>query len=312
MAELFQINKSEKVRPILEFPFEDEVNDLEPFIRDNSQVLGESIQVFAEQIDTGAGDKIDLLALDRTGEGGQITVVELKNAPIQQQVLLQTLRYANWVRNNPDSVRLLLERKKLTATNVSFNPKIIIVAPQIDPSLLELSQYIQTFDFDFIELKRFGNKESCYLVTDHKELVQTQTTKVSTQEPWNWDKYESDLGISKERVEIGKSLFIKIKSICEERQWRLTPKFNQNYIPFKFGSRNVIYIAYWFRNQFCYLGFKLGKEPEKLGLSDPYPKVDHRFYPDYGEYYVVIEKPDTDLTGYIPFMQAAYINVTKE
>ena len=311
MAELFQITKAEKARLIREFPFQDELNDLEPFVKENPQVLGESIEVFAEQVDTGIGEKIDLLALDRVAGGAQIVLIELKAGLAQHQTLLQTLRYASWIKNNPDSVKLLLEKKRLSTDNVGFTPKIVIAAPQIDPALVELSQYTQAFEFDFIELRRFGTKENCYLVADHKTLQQVSITRVRPQEEWDWEKYKTKLGISEDRIEIGKSLFDKIVAICQENQWSLSPRFNQYYIPFKFGTRNVILISYWVSSQFCHLGFKLGQPPDQLGLSEPYPNAEHKFFDDYGEYYVRIEKPELDITDYIPFMEAAYRNVTK-
>lgn len=311
MAELFQITRAQKTQHINELPFEDELNDLEPFIKENPQVLGESIEVLAEQVDTGAGGRIDLLALDRTAGSAQIALIELKAGLAQHQVLMQTLRYARWIKNNPDSIRLLLEKKRLSLENISFTPKIIIAARQIDPGLLELSQDIGAFEFDFIELRRFGTRESCYLVTDHKTLQQAPITRVRPKEEWDWGKYESELGISKDRIEIGKSLFDKMEAICREKQWSLTPRFNQYYIAFKFGARNVVLISYWVSSQFCYLGFKLGQPPEKLDLRDPYPNAEHKFWDDYGEYYVRIEKSDLDITAYIPFMEAAYRNVTK-
>ena len=311
MAELFQITKAEKAKLINEFPFRDELNDLEPFVRESPKVLGESIEVFAEQVDTGVGEKIDLLALDRTAGGAQIVLIELKAGLAQHQTLLQTLRYANWIKNNPDSIKFLLEQKRLSTDNVSFTPKIIIAAPQIDPALVELSQYIQAFEFDFIELRRFGTKENCYIVTDHKTLPQVSITRVRPQEDWDWEKYKTKLGISEDRIEIGKSLFDKIVAICQENQWSLTPRFNQYYVPFKFGGRNVVIISYWVSSQFCYLGFKLGQPPEQLGLTDPYPSAEHKFWDDYGEYYVRIESPNLDISGYMPFMEAAYRNVSK-
>jgi len=311
MAELFQITKAEKARIIREFPFQDELNDLEPFVKENPQVLGESIEVFAEQVDTGIGEKIDLLALDRIAGGAQIALIELKAGLAQYQTLSQTLSYASWIKNNPDSIKLLLEKKRLSTDNVGFTPKIIIAAPQIDPALVALRHYSQAFDFYFIELRRFGTKENCYLVADHKTLQQVSITRVRPQEEWDWEKYKTKLGISEDRIEIGKSLFDKIVAICEENQWSLTPRFNQYYIRFKFAARNVILISYWVSSQFCHLGFKLGQPPDQLRLSDPYPNAEHRFWDDYGEYYVRIEKSDLDITAYIPFMEAAYRNVTK-
>lgn len=311
MAELFEITKGEKARHIKELSFQDELNELEPLIRDNPQVLGENIEIFAEQVDTGMGDKLDLLALDKTAGTAQIVLIELKIGVAQQTALLQTLRYASWIRNNPDSIKYLLEKKRLSTKNLDFNPKIMIVAPQIDPALIELSQHIGAFEFDFVEVRRFVTEEECYLVSDYKTLPKPPVTRVHPQEPWDWEKYKIELSISEDRIEIGRSLFNKVQAICQENQWSLTPVFRQYYIPFKFGARNVILISYWVSSQFCYLGFKLGQPPEQLGLSDPYPNAKHEFWKDYGEYYVRIEKPDLDIRGYIPFMEAAYRNVTK-
>ncbi|MGA8849421.1 MAG: hypothetical protein WB564_06335 [Dehalococcoidia bacterium] len=312
MAELFGITKGDKAKAISEFPFQDELNDLEPFIRENPKILGDSIEIFGEQVDTGAGDRIDLLALDKTAGTAQITLIELKKEIAEQTILLQTLRYANWIKNHPDSIKFLLEKKRLSTEKIDFNPKIVIVAPQIDPALLELSQYVESFEFDFVEVRRFGSKENCYLVTDHKAPPKSVITSVHPSEEWNWDKYETKLGISKDRIEIGKSLFDKVQAICETKQWSLVPRFRQYYIPFKYGGRNVFYISYWVSGQFCHLGFKLGKPPEQLNINDPYPSAEHKYYPDYGDYYVRIEGPNLDIGGYIPFMETAYRNVTKE
>lgn len=311
MAELFQITKAEKARPIGELPFRDELEELEPLIKDNSQVLGESIEVFAEQVDTGTGDRIDLLALDRTAGTAQIVLIELKRDIAKQETLLQTLRYANWVKNSPDSIKLLLAKKKITVENVEFDPKIIIVAPLIDPSLIELSQHINAFEFDFVEVRRFGTKENCYLVTDHKTLLRPPISKVRATEEWDWEKYKAELNIRDERIEIGKNLFNKLATLCQEKQWQLDPIFRKYYISFKFGGRKVVYIDYSLDNQFCHLGFKLKEVPDKLGLKDPHPELKSRYWEDVGEYLVRVETADFDITPYIPFIEEAYRRVTK-
>jgi hypothetical protein len=313
MAELFEITKGAKVRYIDELPFQDELNDMESFIRENPKVIGESIEIFAEQVDTGTSVKIDLLALDKTAGTAQIAIIELKNDIAEQPVLLQTLRYASWVKNNPDSIKYLLEKKRLTIQDVDFNPKIIIIAPQIDPALLEVSQYTTTFEFDFVELKRFGTKDNCYLITDHKTLPQPPQMGVRSLSEWNWENYESELGISTERIEIGKSLFNKIQAICQKKQWSLTPRFNRYYITFKFGARNVVLISFsGGENDKCDLGFKLGQPPKRLHLIDPYLNSRGKFWDNSGEYYVGTDIPNFDIETYIPFMEAAYRNVTKE
>lgn len=309
MTELFEIIKGAKARYIDEFQFQDELNDLEHFIKENPKVLGESIVVFAEQVDTGAGDRIDLLALDTTNAGtNQIVLIELKVGLAQEQVLWQVQRYARWLKNNPDSVRFLLEKKRLSADN--FNPKIIIVASQIDPELLESSEDLP-YEFDFIKSNRFGTKEKCYLVVEHLAPTPMPIAKVRSQGEWNWERYETELGINKEQIKIGKKLLEKIEAICGEKQWNLSPKFNKYYIPFKFGARNVVLIN--FVGGECDLGFKLRQPPKRLHLVDPYPDDSRgKFWGNSGEYYVGTDMPNFDIDAYIPFMEAAYRNVTKE
>lgn len=312
MAELFEVKEGSTAQHINEFPFQDEINDLESFIKENPQVISEGLEILDEQVDTRVSGKIDLLALDKTAGTAQITLIELKKEIAQQTVLLQTLRYASWIKNNPDSIRYLLEKKRLAVKDIDLNPKIIIIASQIDPTLIELSQYNESFEFDFVEVRRFGIKDNFYVVVDHKTPPQTPTTKVRSQEEWNWEKYEADLSINRDEIEIGKSIFDKLTSICQERQWSLNPRFRQGYVPFQFGARNVILISFWVKSRLCYLGFKLGQSPEKLGLKDPYPDAQHKFWSDYGEYYVRIESKEVDISNYIPFMETAYHNVIKE
>ena len=312
MAELFEVKEGSTAQHINEFPFQDEINDLESFIKENPQVISEGLEIFDEQVDTRVSGRIDLLALDKTAGTAQITLIELKNEIAQQPVLLQTLRYASWIKNNPDSIRYLLEKKRLAVKDIDLNPKIIIIAPQIDPTLIELSQYNESFEFDFVEVRRFGIKDNFYIVVDHKASPQILTTKVRSQEEWNWEKYEADLSINRDEIEIGKSIFDKLTSICQEKQWSLNPRFRQGYVPFQFGARNVILISFWVKSRLCYLGFKLGQSPEKLRLKDPYPDAQHKFWSDYGEYYVRIESKEVDISNYIPFMETAYHNVIKE
>jgi hypothetical protein len=312
MAELFGVQDGGMAKHIDEFPFQDEVNDLESFIKKNPEVVSEGLEIFGEQVDTGAGDRIDLLALSKTAATAQITLIELKNGIAQQTVLLQTLRYASWIKNNPDSIKYLLEKKRVSVDDIEFNPKIIIIAPQIDPTLIELSQYNQAFEFDFVEVRRFGTMDNFYVVVDHRTSLQSPTTRVSSQEEWNWEKYETELRINRDEIEIAKSVFDKLMSIFQEKQWSLNPRFRKGYVAFQFGGRNVIIISFWIKSRLCFLGFKLGQLPEKLGLENPYPDAQHKFFPDYGEYHVRIESKEFDISKYTTFMYTAYHNVIKE
>ncbi len=312
MAELFQIANREMAQPIDEFPFQDEFNDLVPFIKEKPEILGGTIEVLEEQLDIGGGGNIHLLALDRMAGIAQITLIELKNEVAQQHVLLKALRYASWVKNNPASLKHLLKKKGLSIKNIDFNPKIMIVAPQIDPVILELSQYIQAFEFAFIEIRRFGTADNCFLIADYKTLPKISLATARPKEYWGWDKYGVKLGVEEKEIGIGRSVLEKMRSICEEKPWNITTRFNRYYISFKHGTKNMAYITYEGRPPLCYLGFRLGESPEKLGLIEPYPDLEHGYSEDYGYYRVRIDEPDSDISGYIPFMEAAYRHITKD
>ena len=153
--ELFRLLGAGETIRVPEQPFTDEVSDLEDFICDNPQLLGDGITIVDRQVTTPAG-RLDLLALDASAGGGQIAVVELKKVPADVDVLLQVLRYASWVKGNQDSVRLLLTKRKINPDPIELHPRIIIVAPEIRAGLVELAQYVNSFEFSFVELQRYG------------------------------------------------------------------------------------------------------------------------------------------------------------
>ena len=160
---------------IADFPFEDEVHDMGDFVAAHTDILGPEVTIIARelQVPTVAGQKrIDFLAF--ASENSQIDIVELKKDFADEKVLLQTLRYANWIRNNPDTVRYQIRKQDLNVNEEEIDTdaiKIVIIAPKISQSLAELCQYITAFDFEFIEVHRFKDKDGkVYAVTDRVEV----------------------------------------------------------------------------------------------------------------------------------------------
>lgn len=311
MAVLFRIGGGEKLQEVAEHPFLDEVVDLEAFVKRNPEVLGEGVKILKEQVDTVVAGTIDLLGVDESSGRGQLMIVELKKERADLGVLLQVLRYAGWAKASPDSIRLLLEQAKIKASDIDLTPRIVIVAPVIADELIELSQYIEAFEFDFIELKRFRQGDDIFILVEHKSPKAPSPVVVRAQEEWDWDKYQSQLGISAERIKIGQSIFNQLVRISQDQGWPLVPVFRQEYVPFKLGWRNVMAIDYWREKQFCYLAFNLGQPPVELGLDEPFPELKHHYDSAYHVYYVRVESPEFDISPYIPFMEAAYRYVSK-
>ena len=84
------------------------------FIVAHPEILGPEVEILARElkVPTIAGLKrLDFLAFDT--ENNQVDIVELKNQLADEKVLLQTLRYANWLRNNPDTIRYHIKKQNL-------------------------------------------------------------------------------------------------------------------------------------------------------------------------------------------------------
>ncbi len=72
-------------------PFKNEVHDLEAFLATHLDVIAPGMRLIAQQLDTGAGDRLDILAAvpSPTGEH-QVAIIELKNVRADANVLLQS------------------------------------------------------------------------------------------------------------------------------------------------------------------------------------------------------------------------------
>jgi len=85
-------------------PFADEVHDMGDFVKQHPEILGEDVVIVSRELEHGLdGRRLDFLVYDT--EFNQPGIVELKKDHADEKVLLQTLRYADWLRNNPDTIR---------------------------------------------------------------------------------------------------------------------------------------------------------------------------------------------------------------
>ena len=105
MTNLVRIDSQGNIQKLESVDFANETDELQSYIRKNPTILGDKISIIAEQLDTGSGKKLDMLALEEVREGVvRPVVVELKNVEADTDALLQVLRYANWALSNIDSV----------------------------------------------------------------------------------------------------------------------------------------------------------------------------------------------------------------
>jgi hypothetical protein len=310
MADLFKIDGSGLVQSVPTDPFLDEVGDLEQFLKKNPGLLGDGVQIFAEQMDTGAGDRIDLLAVDQSSVTGQLLLIELKNVRADIKVLLQALRYATWIVSNPDSIRYQLSRKNIDAESVELKPSIWIVAPDIDTELIEMSWYVSGFEFSFIQIERFRTGSEHLVVVQKRIPQRNKATRTTVQDEWNWEKYQQILKISPERIANGKRFSEQLKSVVHENGWNLEMMFRKGYCPFQLpGSWNVFDLSStgatgagtgWT------IAIKLPSPLNELDVVVPTWVNNPKWEEAYKQVRITIPAKDTDLTELQPLLAKGY------
>jgi len=310
LTKLFRIGIGSSAEALDEAPFVDEVGDLKTFVKTNPGILGERVLIFGDEVDTGIG-RIDLLAIDQSLEQAKLLLIELKNVPADTNILLQVLRYASWVSANPDSIKLLLEKRSVKADNPDLRPRIVIVAPEVIDEALELSQFIAAFEFSFLEVKRFRLGSEFLAVINSRLHAADKVTAVTMQEEWDWDRYERDLRIPPARLDLAKWLVSRVQEVCAEKGWSLQFRFRKGYTPFQMaGSWNVIGTENRWSKGWC-IWFKLPAPPSDVGLSAPNWAEQTYWSQEWHTFYMNVTSKDIDFADLDPFFEKAHAYVAE-
>ena len=306
MSYIVKIDTQGTIQKLEPVHFANEVDELQAYIRNNPTILGDNISIIAEQLDTGSGKKLDMLALEEIRNGVvRPVVVELKNVDADTDALLQVLRYANWALSSTDSVRLYKEKSKVKSKEMdNSSVKVIIVAPAVKGELLELSNYIvNSIDFGFLEFRRFKDTDGDILSLDWKTPVAPSGSITYVQREWNWTTYETELKISADRIQIGKYLFDGLERLNSEKGWGLTPVFRKYYVAFKKSGYNIVEIDLYSKP--CYLGIQLSKPPKELELPEIYPEFEQHYSGDYRRYWFRITNTDIEIADFSEHIEKA-------
>jgi len=299
---------------IEDYPFEDEIHDMADFIVAHPDILGPEVVIMARelQVPTVAGQKrLDFLAFDT--ESSQIDIVELKKSFADEKVLLQTLRYANWIRNNPDTVRYQIKKHDLNinAEEVDTDSiKVIIVAPKISQTLAELCQYITAFDFEFIQLQRFKDADGkIYAVTDRPEIETIEPAPSRGQGTYDIKWYEEHSVPNHQLQDLQKTINA-LTSICDENSWDLGARYVKWSVRFQTpGGRNALCIHIR-KTQKHHLTFCLGDSFDMATLRLP-DSVRNAVRHKEGSRWWEIDLVPNDIKNIVPLLEAAYLNIMK-
>ena len=307
MPDLFRLVKDSPAEPVEEVPFASE-SEFEGFVFDNPQLLGEGIKIIDRQVVCDAG-RMDILALDESRGRNRVVIVELKNVPADIKVLLQTLRYANWAITNQDSVRVLLQNKKIPHDKIEFDPiRVIVAAPEIEDALLDLSQHIkETFVFDFIELRRFKRNGERFVIVTRPGSDDDLTRETESIEDWGWNQYRDRLGWTNDLVDLGQALFRGIEKKIQSKDWDLESGFVKNYIAFYLGRQRVVGLNRKDKDSFYVFFMRSPMTGPSVRVPEDLEIIEH---PQHKTDALIVKDPNFDFDRLDSLFEASYAIVT--
>lgn len=310
MPDLFRLvndSPAKPVEPVKEEPFASEA-EFEGFVCANPRLLGEGIKIVDRQVVCDAG-RMDILALDESRGRNRVVIVELKNVPADIKVLLQTLRYANWAITNQDSVRVLLQNKEIPHDKIEFDPiRVIVVAPEIEDALLDLSQHIkETFVFDFIELRRFKRNGESFVIVTRPGSDDDLTRETESIEDWDWDQYQDKLGWTNELVDLGQALFRGIQKKIQSKGWDLESRFVKSYIAFYLGRQRVVGLNRKDKDSFYVFFMERPVADHGISVPEDLEIIDH---PQYNADALIVDDPEFNFDQLDSLFCASYAIVT--
>ena len=305
---LYRISKDNKTQRLEPAPFTDELTDMEHFIEQHPEILGNMI-ILDREVHRGGKGRMDLLALDLE-EKPRVLIIELKNVEADENVLLQVMDYAHQYKDRIDYTRGKIKEKLDTGViedaipleQIEYTPHILIIAPEFTPKILALAQYV-SLDIDFMRIARYKEGEDFVVSIDVLEPTPSIIRIVEGRD-WSWDSYQAKLGVTPDVIEIGRSVQSKVEAIVEKHGWDVQPVLNKGYVSFKTGRLVFVEIdVYWMGNG-CWLRFKLPQNPEKLSINNPCPDLEAKWDKPYKRWVVQIPTADFDIPKLMPYFEA--------
>jgi len=305
MARLYTIDASGEIVKTEKKPFESEIDELEPFIKKNPQIV-EDLVIFGRQVMSAGRDKIiDLLAVNKDGE---VVILELKKNIVGVDILSQVLRYRAFWKKSLEAVRNLWNQYNAKPEDIepdwkNYDPKIMIIAPGFDKELIEASG-INELPIEFLEISRYKHGNSIFIVVDKLEPPEISMKPTTTMKEYNWDWYAKEVA-DQRQLEIARGLYDQILKLYEKNNWKLTPKFNKWYLSFKYGYNNVVSLEFRHRGKVSICLVPL-KDPK----DDPSNRSPLRWNWDktWNYWYVEIDSPSFDLDKISGLIAEAYKN----
>jgi len=292
-------------------PFEDEVHDMGDFVNSHPEILGDKVRIVSRELEHGPdGRRLDFLVYD--ADSNQPGIVELKRDVADEKVLLQTLRYADWLRNNPDTIRYQISRQGLDINpeEIDDSIKIVIVAPRIEAVVAELAQYISGFEFEFIQVQRFKDSAGEFLAVTNPLEVPNRSVAPSRSrlDEFGFDDYR-ELGYSSAPLEVLDDTVTAFSNTCIEQGWGLAPRMREKAIKFQTGGGRLVLVIKLRQRKDHYVRFCLGTEfaPGSVEIAEEV-RVSLQHKPESRWWELPLQTAPPE--AYLPLLREAYRYVT--
>lgn len=122
------------------------------------------------------------------------------------------------------------------------------------------------------ELLRIGQEHAPHfrVVVRPNEWVQEVRRETRARLEWDWEAYKRDLGLSDERIAIGRALVEKLEAATSERELPWQIQFRKGYVALqRSGGYNVAVVDMYWRAPPRF-AVKVPSAPESLGLANPF------------------------------------------
>ncbi len=109
-------------------------------------------------------------------------------------------------------------------------------------------------------------------------------TQLVGQQDWDWDRYAVELGISDDRIAVGREIVSLLTAAIAERDLPWQAVFRKGYIPFqRRGGYNVFLVDLSWKKPPRF-AVKLPDSPQALSLVNPYPELEEIWNEDQREW----------------------------
>lgn len=302
MSNLFWKTKS-STKSLLATPFKAE-EEFERTVFETSELL-EDIFLLKRQVRGGSKAGIpDIIGLD---SDGNVCIIEMKNVPVDSNIIPQVLQYAFWAESNPDSIKSLWLQSEnkpddLSITWDDLQVRILVIAPSILRSTMDIVEKIN-YQVDLIEVTRWVEGENVLLlVTKLESEPKAKIRPVSGLSVYDENFYTQYH--NKQSVKEFMNYVRQVDQMVKQKGWELDQKFNKHYCAYKAGFF-IAFGVHWVGSKSFAFFVKLPEE-EINKFSIPATKYQKEW--KQALYYITLG--ETKVEDFRPIFEKAYEHLT--